>query len=467
METSSKLSFRDAALASGLVNQEQLDAAIAAAGIAVADATSPSADEARLARSLIDQGILNRWQVEQLKEGRTKFTLGPYRIVDSIGKGGMGHVFKGVHEMLGRVEAVKVLPKDRTSRETIDSFQREIRAQAQLDHPNLVRVSYAGQDGDTYFLVTEYVPGTDLRQLVRRHGRLTMHEAATIISQAAQGLGYAHEKGLVHRDVKPGNLLVTPEGKTKVIDLGLAWYLHRTDETDSNAGRLVGTADYLAPELIRSPGEPLPECDIYSLGCTLYYAVTGKVPFPGGRTSDKLRRHLEESPLNPRRINPDLSDMFLDVMADMMEKDPVRRLRSMQEVIERLRPWSLANVGLADARADAIPDVSGGAGNAKRPQPEAGTRQPEEPGAGSPSDASLGDSAEWPSQVSQGTSPFASWREDTDSAGTRQPDLPGAGSVRPRRHLRPQIGPRTSFSFLLLVILAIVSVSALLWILLT
>jgi serine/threonine protein kinase len=445
METSSKLSFRDAALASSLVSSEELSAASAAFENAVATDKPPAADDDRLAQALVDQGVLNRWQVEQLKEGRTKFTLGPYRIVDSIGKGGMGHVFKGVHEMLGRIEAVKVLPKDRTSRETIGSFQREIRAQAQLDHPNLVRVSYAGQDGDTYFLVTEYVPGTDLRQLVRRHGRLTMHEAATIISQAAQGLGYAHEKGLVHRDVKPGNLLVTPEGKTKVIDLGLAWYLHRADEADANAGRLVGTADYLAPELIRSPGEPLPQSDIYSLGCTLYYAVTGKVPFPGGRTADKLRRHLEESPLNPRRINPDLSDMFLDVMADMMEKDPVRRLRSMQVVIERLRPWSLANVGLADSAPEAgYPlgaDHTGGSADVRVPEK---------------SDASLGDSVEWPSQASQGTSPFASWREDTDSV-----------DVRPRRHLRPPAEPQVSLSFAVLVLLACISVVVLLWILLT
>lgn len=439
MESSTKLSFREAAVASGLVTEEQLRTA--AAGAETADTNGPPAPVAdgRLARALVEQGVLNRWQVEQLKEGRTKFTLGPYRIVDSIGKGGMGHVFKGVHEMLGRAEAVKVLPKDRTSRETIETFGREIRAQAQLDHPNLVRVSYAGQDGETYFLVTEYVPGTDLRQLVRRHGRLTMHEAATIIAQAAQGLDYAHGKGLVHRDVKPGNLLVTPEGKTKVIDLGLAWSVHRTDEADAHAGRLVGTADYLAPELIRSPGEPLPESDIYALGCTLYYAVTGKVPFPGGRTSDKLRRHLEESPLNPRRINPDLSDMFLDVMADMMEKDPVRRVRSMQDVIERLRPWSLETVGLASPAGEAVSGVASTAGDLKPPES---------------SDASVGDSLEWPSQISQTTSPFASWREDTDSV-----------EVRPRRHVRPQTEPHLSIGLMLLVLVAVTSVLVLLGIL--
>ena len=125
-----------------------------------------------LGQRLVDLGYLNRWQVEQLKEGRTKFTLGPYRIVNAIGQGGMGHVFKAEHKLLGRIEAIKVLPKSKSTPEAVAAFQREIRAQAQLDHPNLVRVSYADYEGDTYFFVTEYVPGTDLRKLVRRNGPL-------------------------------------------------------------------------------------------------------------------------------------------------------------------------------------------------------------------------------------------------------------------------------------------------------
>ena len=179
---------------------------------------------------------MNRWQVEQLKAGKTKFTLGPYRIFDSIGKGGMGDVFKGEHTMLGRIEAVKVLPKHKTTPDSIVRFHREIRAQAQLDHPNLVRLTFAGQDGAAWFFVTEYVPGIDLRKLVRRRGKLSMTEAATIISQTAEGLAYAHERDLVHRDIKPGNILVTPDGRTKVIDLGLAAFLARRGRSQ-RAGR--------------------------------------------------------------------------------------------------------------------------------------------------------------------------------------------------------------------------------------
>jgi serine/threonine protein kinase len=337
--------LRTAALASGLISQQQLDDALGGLSAERAGsvlATDQISDEI-LGQRLVDLGYLNRWQVEQLKEGRTKFTLGPYRIVNAIGQGGMGHVFKAEHKLLGRIEAIKVLPKSKSTPEAVAAFQREIRAQAQLDHPNLVRVSYADYEGDTYFFVTEYVPGTDLRKLVRRNGPLDYPIAATIVSQAAEGLHYAHRRGLVHRDVKPGNLLVTPDGRTKITDLGLAWFL--MDELEAQkkpagkTGSLVGTADYLAPETIRQPDKILPVSDVYSLGCTLYYAVTGKVPFPGGTTADKIRRHLEETPLNPLHFNPNLPEGFCDAIAAMMDKNPDTRTPTAAAVVELLRPW--------------------------------------------------------------------------------------------------------------------------------
>ncbi len=338
--------FCSAALASGLLTPDQLERVLIAA---YPDAVPAALDDEPIAAQAVALGLLNRWQAEQLRAGRTKFSLGQYQILDSIGQGGMGHVFKAEHSMLGRIEAVKVLPKSKSTPEAIASFRREIRAQAQLDHPNLVRLSYAGQEGSTYFFVTEYVPGVDLRRLVRKNGRLTMQQAATIIAQAAHGLDHAHRSGLVHRDIKPGNLLVTPEGRTKVADLGLAGYLREEEAglDDPRAGRIVGTADYLAPETIRNPGEVSPASDIYSLGCTLYYAVTGKVPFPGGSTRDKLRRQCEEVPLTPQRLNPELDDAFVEVLAAMMEKDPAQRIASAEEVIRRLAPWTLQSVPIA------------------------------------------------------------------------------------------------------------------------
>lgn len=303
------------------------------------------ANEESLAEELVREGIVTEYQANQLRDGRTKFTLGPYIITDWLGQGGMGQVFKARHDMMGREVAIKVLPQDKSSPDAIASFTREIRTQAQLDHPRLVRAFDAGQDGKVYFLVTEYVPGTDLRRLVRLDGRLSMAQASSLIRQVALGLEHAHQRHLVHRDIKPGNILVTPDGQAKLSDLGLAGFLHEGSQ-DPRAGKIVGTADYLSPEQIRDPASVGPCSDIYSLGCTLYYAVTAKVPFPGGRTKDKVRRHLEEMPWHPRRLNPEISEELVDVIADMMEKDPKRRVQTAAEVASRLEPWAMEKYDL-------------------------------------------------------------------------------------------------------------------------
>ena len=332
-----------AGLASNLLTEAQIDHAwhvlvesLPAAGLSLEEIT----DE-QLAEQLVKLGHLNRWQAEQLQLGRTKFTLGSYRIVDAIGHGGMGWVFKGEHELLGRIEAIKVLPKTQTNPTSIANFLREIRAQAKLDHPNLVRLSFADTDGETYFLVTEFVPGSDLRRLVRHHGPLAQAKAAYLISQTAEALDYAHTQGMIHRDVKPGNILITPEGHAKLTDLGLAFFAEEQAEvTQSKPKHIVGTADFLAPEVIVTPSEVRSISDIYSLGCTLYYAVTGKVPFPGGETPDKLRRQLEEVPILPHRLNPDLDDAFVELIAAMMQKRPEERIATAAEVVQLLKPWT-------------------------------------------------------------------------------------------------------------------------------
>jgi serine/threonine protein kinase len=336
------LTFCQCALVSRLVTQEQLDEAIGQIhGGSVDPTTLPAeeVDEERLAAALVELGVLTSYQADQLRGGRTKLNLGPYTITDFIGQGGMGQVFKAEHTVMGRECAIKVLPLSKSTPEAIESFTREIRTQAQLDHPNLVRAHDAGHDGNVHYLVTEYVPGTDLRRLVRGRGPLTMQHGANVIVQAALGLDYAHQRGLIHRDVKPGNILVTPDGMAKVSDLGLSGFIHEADQ-DPRKGKIVGTADYLSPEQIQNPQEITLVSDIYSLGCTLYYAISGKVPFPGGTTRDKAQRHLEETPWHPRRFNPDVSEEFVEVIADMMEKDPKARIQTATEVASRLEPWA-------------------------------------------------------------------------------------------------------------------------------
>ncbi len=348
MSTGTDSLFCASALASGLMSANQLDYCLRVArhrqsqqGVA-ADIPLP---DRLLADILIEQEVLTAYQADQLLEGRTKLNLGPYVITDWIGQGGMGQVFKAVHQLMGRECAVKVLPLTRATQEARDNFRREIRMQAGLDCPYLVRAFDAGQDGNVHFLVTEYVPGMDLRQLVKSHGALPIQQAAKIIMQAALGLDYAHQKGLVHRDVKPGNILVTPAGDAKVSDVGLAGFA-KDLINDPRAGKIVGTTDYLSPEQIRTPLEIQPASDIYSLGCTLYYAVCGKVPFPGGDTTSKLRRHLEETPWHPRKFASDITEDFVDIIADMMEKDVKKRITNAVEVASRLEPWVGDSMGL-------------------------------------------------------------------------------------------------------------------------
>jgi eukaryotic-like serine/threonine-protein kinase len=336
--------FQHSALISDLVTQEQVkdaldalvDAQRASEGVEILQV---EVSDEQLADQLVYNGVISDYQAEQLKSGRTKFNLGPYVITGWIGQGGMGQVFKGEHMVLGRVSAIKVLPLDKTTDYAISNFHREIKLQARMDHPNLVRAYDAGHDGKVHFLVTEYVPGHDLRRLIRNQGKLTVAEAAGVVMQIAQGLYYAHQQGLIHRDIKPGNILVTEDGTAKLSDLGLSGFVDNEIE-DPRAGKIVGTADYLAPELIRNPREVSTVTDIYSLGCTLYYSITGKVPFPGGSAKEKARRHLNEHPWHPRQFSTDVSEEFVELIADMMEKDPQKRIQSAEEVANRLEPWT-------------------------------------------------------------------------------------------------------------------------------
>lgn len=416
--------FRNHALISQLVTQDQLDQAIASIQADAGGAAVPlvEVDDEALSNRLIEMGVLTVYQVKELKTGRNKFTLGQYIITDWIGQGGMGRVYRGVHQVLGRECAIKTLPLERATPEAINNFMREARTQAQLDHPNLVRVYDFARDGSTPYIVVEYVPGTDLRRLVRSQGRLTQRQAASVILQAARGLDYAHKRGLIHRDIKPGNILVTSEGIAKVSDLGLAGFVHDA-ENDPRAGKIVGTADYLSPEQIRSPGDITHNSDIYSLGCTLYYAVCGKVPFPGGNPAAKAKKHLYDTPWHPRRLNVDLQEEFVEVLGDMMEKDPKVRIQSAAEVVARLEQFADAGT-LISARTTITSPWS----SAPLPS-EAEDAEPTQDTDGGEQSASLSASADASaSQVSQGT--VSASGQDTKSLKPIRPrPLPVAQAI--------------------------------------
>lgn len=330
--------FRDTAIASGLIDKSALDSAEEVVGSTLArDVDAVRWDQA-IADVLVERGVLTRFQATKILAGHRKLTLGQYRILDLLGQGGMGQVFKAEHSMMGREVAVKVLPRAKSTPDTEAAFRREIRMLGRLDHPNLVRALDAGHDGKVYYLVTELVDGVDLRKQVLRYGTLDEVAAASVISQVARGLAYAHVEGLVHRDVKPGNILVTPSGIAKLLDVGLAGSVLESEST--RLGRVVGTMDYMAPEQIRSPDSVGPAADVYGLGCTLYFVLAGQVPFPGGTRQEKARRQLSEQPTPIQNFAPGVSDAFCRVVEAMMEKDPVQRIGSADAVIDWLRPWT-------------------------------------------------------------------------------------------------------------------------------
>jgi serine/threonine protein kinase len=349
--------LRETVLASGLIEESQLAAAEAATATVLDQGIAPAAEwDQAVADRLVQDKLLTPFQAREILAGRRRFRLGQYTVLDEVARGGMGQVFRAEHAMMGREVAVKVLPRAKSTPESEAAFRREMRMLGRLDHENLVRAFDAGYDAMVYYLVTELVPGLDLKRTVQKHGPLDEPAAASVIAQAARGLAHAHEQGLVHRDVKPGNLLVMPDGRVKVLDLGLAG--SQIEEESSRLGRVVGTMDYIAPEQIRMPDDVGPSADIYALGCTLYYAVSGQVPFPGGTRREKMQRHLSEQPVPLRQLVPMLSLDFCRLVEAMMIKDPAERIRSAAEVEERLRRWTPSGPQ---------PIPRGGAGSAVEP----------------------------------------------------------------------------------------------------
>ena len=252
--------------------------------------------------------------------------------------------------------------------------------------------------------------------------------------------------GLIHRDIKPGNILVTPGGEAKLSDLGLAGFLHEAGQ-DPRAGKIVGTADYLSPEQIRDPNKVHPSSDIYSLGCTLYYAVTAKVPFPGGRTKEKVRRHLEEMPWHPRRLNPDISEDFVDVIADMMEKDWKRRIPSAAEVAQRLAPWAREEYELPSSIAQETHWKAA-------PPPGIHDTAIED----DDSDLSRDSDNSSPSQVSDGTLPIADASEETSVI---RPEAPPPVTVEDLSEVAVTTRDSTSLSSLSLILAVVVPLAML------
>jgi serine/threonine-protein kinase len=330
---------------SGLVDADRLDDALSPW---LGDAPQPLPDDPReLADALIAKKLLNDWQIDNLLKGKSKgFLLGKYKLLGHLGTGGMSHVYLAEHTVMERLVAIKVLPKTllkKTSASYLDRFKREARAVAALDHPNIVRAYDIDQDDrtGTNYIVMEYVDGRDLQRMVNDDGVMDPVDAADFIGQAALGLQHAHQAGLIHRDVKPANCLVDKKRTLKLLDLGLAKF--STEDRPSISAlhddSVVGTADYLAPEQARNSQTVDGRADIYGLGCTLYFLLTGKPPFPDGTIAQRLLKHQSENPPSIYEKRPDAPPALVELCRRMMVKNPTQRIQSAREVAEECVRW--------------------------------------------------------------------------------------------------------------------------------
>ncbi|MBY0525424.1 MAG: serine/threonine protein kinase [Gemmataceae bacterium] len=329
---------------------------------------SRNADGKRFAQDLVEQQKLTRYQAAMLYQGKVKgLVLGHYVILDKLGQGGMGMVFKARHRQLNRIVALKVLPpavgKDPAA---VKRFEREVRAASQLNHPHIVAAQDADQADGIHFLVMDYIDGSDLSQLVKRQGPLSVSLALACILQAGRGLAAAHAAGITHRDIKPGNLLIDAKGTVKVLDLGLARFdtgntaSPQTTSSDdlTRTGSILGTTDYMAPEQAVNTKRADHRADIYSLGCTLFYLLTGRSMYGGETSMERLLAHREQPIPSLRQARSDVPAVLDTVFQRMVAKRPEDRYASMTAVLadleacaehatlpprpRRIRRWGLA-----------------------------------------------------------------------------------------------------------------------------
>jgi serine/threonine-protein kinase len=319
----------------GLVPAAALDAALA--GVPAGDGPRAVLDR------LVASDLLTRFQADRLAAGKYKgFVLGSYVIRDRLGGGGMGQVFLAEHTVMHRLVALKVLAHNGEEGVARERFLREARAAARLRHPNIIGVHDLRTDGPVYYLVMEYIDGLTLQQLVSKGGPVRWPAAADYARQVARGLHHAHEAGLVHRDVKPANLLLDRNGVVRVLDLGL---VRSVSDVDSNlTGRLdraiLGTADYLAPEQAVNSSEVDARADVYSLGATLYFMLAGRTLFPDGRTAQKLMWQQMREPAALRDLQPDVPAGLAEVVHRALRKRPEERYPTTGAMAEVLAAWA-------------------------------------------------------------------------------------------------------------------------------
>ncbi len=330
--------FFKAVLRSGLFDQPHLDVVLA--GVPADQRESAQT----LADYLVRKGKLSRYQAKKLLQGAAVgLVLGPYQVLAPIGKGGMGVVYLARDQRSDRLAALKVLAPHKAEGRVLARFLREMDISQKVNDPHIALTYEVGKYHGAHFIAMEYIPGKNLFHLVTDEGPLRTARAARLFAEVAAGLDHAHEKGLIHRDLKPSNIIVTPHDHAKILDLGLALIQGETvldPAVVGGQGYIVGSMDYIAPEQTTDASKVDRRCDIYGLGCVLYFAVSGKPPFPGGTNIDKIHCHRTQEPVPLLHLNPALPPAFVQIVRKMTAKDPARRYLTAKAVEADLRAWA-------------------------------------------------------------------------------------------------------------------------------
>ncbi len=313
---------------------------------------NPGAEPPALAQYLVGQGVLTDFQSERLLQGKTQgFVLGPFTLMDALGTGSMGTVYKAQSKTDSGWYAVKVLP--RRSMWNVRIARRKVRAFEQCKHPSVVPFIDVGTSGGMHYLAWPLVEGETLDKVVERDGRLSAEQAAYYALQTAEGLELCHKQALFHGLLKPSNLMVGADGQVRILDFGIGCLLAETEgeslvDTMSTANSVNSGLDCASPESIMDPTNLTPVGDQYSLGCVLYYCLTGRYPFPDGTAVEKMMCHQHKQPPSIKELNPDVPDGLVEVVERLMKKSPAERYTSCGELLEALRP--LAGAGAMPMR---------------------------------------------------------------------------------------------------------------------